>query len=129
MRAGLYKQLAELQALLSEFREDPENNAALKPAIADAVLRAGMQKDCPFRAPADARSNGNGAGDAFELTPDNADGVDAGEFEEYCGRLYGCDSPEFQVLCVDVLQGVNAKHEMYPDSSIAIFWTPVSFLY
>lgn len=79
-RAGLYKQLSELQALLGEFREDPGSNGALKPAIADAVLRAGMQKDCPFRA-ADAE---------VELTPDNVDEVDGAEFEEYCARLYGC---------------------------------------
>lgn len=78
-RAGLYKQLSELQALLAEFREDPASNGALKPAIADAVLRAGMQKDCPFRA-ADAEA---------ELTPDNVDDVDGAEFEEYCTRLYG----------------------------------------
>jgi hypothetical protein len=29
-RAGLYKQLAELKALVAEYREDPEKNAALK---------------------------------------------------------------------------------------------------
>eukprot|EP00892_Ulva_mutabilis_P009150 jgi/Ulvmu1/6607/UM003_0244.1 len=78
-RAGLYKQLSELQALLTEFREAPEANAALKPAIADALLRAGMQKDCPLR-PAEV---------AFEVTPGNVEEVDAQEFEEYCTRLYG----------------------------------------
>lgn len=85
MRAGLYKQLSELQALLSEFREDPEANTALKPAIADAVLRAGMQKDCPFRVP-----DGGAAAAEVELTPENVDEVDGAEFEEYCTRLYGC---------------------------------------
>lgn len=29
-RAGLYKQMAELKALVSEYREDPSANAALK---------------------------------------------------------------------------------------------------
>jgi hypothetical protein len=29
-RAGLYKQLAELKALVAEYREDPAKNAALK---------------------------------------------------------------------------------------------------
>ena len=29
-RAGLYKQLAELKALVAEYREDPDKNAALK---------------------------------------------------------------------------------------------------
>ena len=29
-RAGLYKQLAELKALVAEYREDPAKNASLK---------------------------------------------------------------------------------------------------
>ena len=29
-RAGLYKQMAELKALVSEYRENPSANAALK---------------------------------------------------------------------------------------------------
>ncbi len=29
-RAGLYKQMAELKALVSEYRESPSANAALK---------------------------------------------------------------------------------------------------
>lgn len=99
MRAGLYKQLAELQALLAEFREEPENNAALKPAIADALLRAGMQKDCPFRP---AAADG-GAPSALELTPENVEEVDAGEFVEYCARLYGYGTltrhPDKHSLC------------------------------
>ena len=32
-RAGLYKQLAELKALVAEYREDPAKNAALKVCI------------------------------------------------------------------------------------------------
>ena len=40
-RAGLYKQLAELKALVAEYREAPGSNAALKGPIVELLSSAG----------------------------------------------------------------------------------------
>ena len=40
-RAGLYKQLAELQSMVTEYREDPEGNQVLRRPILAALQSAG----------------------------------------------------------------------------------------
>ncbi|KAK9843478.1 hypothetical protein WJX81_004582 [Elliptochloris bilobata] len=79
-RAGLYKQLAELRTLVTEFRQDPAAGEGLRGPIVAALQQSGLQADCPFR-PAGAD------GAAEQLTPESAADVDTGEFAEYAGRL------------------------------------------
>ena len=40
-RAGLYKQLAELQAMVTEYREDPDGNQVLRRPILAALQSSG----------------------------------------------------------------------------------------
>ncbi|KST69922.1 magnesium chelatase subunit H [Mastigocoleus testarum] len=47
-RAGLYKELVVLRDLISEYREDPEKNYALKEAICKKIVDTGLDADCPF---------------------------------------------------------------------------------
>jgi len=47
-RSGLYKQLASLKELLSDYRSDPQANQALKETIVDTIAAAGLFKDCPY---------------------------------------------------------------------------------
>ncbi len=47
-RAGLYKELMALRELIAEYREDPEKNYALKEAICQKIVDAGIDRDCPF---------------------------------------------------------------------------------
>ncbi len=47
-RAGLYKELMALRELVAEYREDPEKNYALKEAICQKIVDAGIDRDCPF---------------------------------------------------------------------------------
>ncbi len=42
-RAGLYKQLAELQAMVTEYREDPDSNQVLRRPILAALQSSGKQ--------------------------------------------------------------------------------------
>ncbi|KAK9915657.1 hypothetical protein WJX75_002261 [Coccomyxa subellipsoidea] len=81
-RAGLYKQLAELKALVAEYREDPAKNAALKAPIVDNLMASGLQEDCPFRA-----SSGGGDSKAEYLTAESVEEVDTESFAEYAGRI------------------------------------------
>lgn len=46
--AGLYKQLAELQGLVAEFRDDPTGGIALASPILSLVQQAGLDRDCPM---------------------------------------------------------------------------------
>ncbi|UFP94799.1 cobaltochelatase subunit CobN [Gloeobacter morelensis] len=46
-RAGLYKELAQIQELLGEYREEPAANRALEPLILQKVRCAGLDVDCP----------------------------------------------------------------------------------
>ncbi|CAM9168634.1 unnamed protein product [Chrysoparadoxa australica] len=48
-RAGLYKELANLKGVLSEYREDPETNASLRPIIVEQLENVGMYDDKPFK--------------------------------------------------------------------------------
>eukprot|EP00850_Spirogloea_muscicola_P001632 SM000006S19397 [mRNA] locus=s6:517747:530754:+ [translate_table: standard] len=79
-RAGLYKELASLRELISESREDPTKNEALKPVIISTLLSSGLQSDCPFR---EASSAG---GQSYMLTNPEEE-VDTTEFDAYLGRL------------------------------------------
>lgn len=79
-RAGLYKQLAELKAVLAEFRESPETSDALKPSIADLSTAAGLQADCPYWEGEEKEIK--------EITEENVDEVNAEDFESWVSRLY-----------------------------------------
>ncbi len=46
-RAGLYRELVLLRDLISEYREDPERNEALREAITKKVFDTGLDADCP----------------------------------------------------------------------------------
>lgn len=78
-RAGLYKELVVLRDLISEYREDPEKNYALKEAICKKIVDSGLDTDCPFE---DAK----GLGIAF--SPENAQMFSADSFNRYLVKLY-----------------------------------------
>jgi magnesium chelatase subunit H len=78
-RAGLYKELVALRDLISEYREDPEKNYALKEAICKKILDAGLEADCPFL---DARRLG------IEFTPENVRLFSQHAFNDYLTELY-----------------------------------------
>ncbi len=78
--AGLYKQLATLKELLTEYREDPAPSSPLKGPILDALSTSGLYEDCPFE---------EGAKDGKPLTAEDADSVDDEVSEAdrgLCGR-------------------------------------------
>ena len=87
-RAGLYKQLAEVKNLVSEFREDPQRNGALRGPIIENLRASGLDKDCPFRPPHALHANGHvSSSEDGSLTAESAAEVPLAEFEEYAGRL------------------------------------------
>ncbi|MGK7943727.1 MAG: magnesium chelatase subunit H [Microcystaceae cyanobacterium] len=47
-RAGLYKELMTLRDLITEFREDPDKNYALRDVICQKIIDTGLEKDCKF---------------------------------------------------------------------------------
>ena len=47
-RAGLYKELVALRELIGEYREDSQKNSALREAICQKIVDAGLAADCPF---------------------------------------------------------------------------------
>ncbi|EIE25813.1 hydrogenobyrinic acid a,c-diamide cobaltochelatase, partial [Coccomyxa subellipsoidea C-169] len=81
-RAGLYKQLAELKALVAEYREDPAKNSALKVPIVENLMSSGLQEDCPFIA-----ASSTADGKAEYLNAESVDGIDTEAFAEYAGRI------------------------------------------
>lgn len=85
-RAGLYKQLAELKALVAEYRESPESAFAYRVPIVEQLGSAGLQKDCPFIS--DGNSKGHDSGTALELTAENVDSIETSEFDAYVSKLY-----------------------------------------
>lgn len=103
-RAGLYKQMAELKALLAEYREQPEASEALKGPILELLASAGLQEDCPFdggpetaaaAASSSGRSRGGGgSSDAAAaegkrvLLAEDAEGITTEAFTEYASRVY-----------------------------------------
>jgi magnesium chelatase subunit H len=78
-RAGLYKELVALRDLITEYREDPEKNYALKEAICKKILDAGLEADCPFP---EARKLG------IEFTPENIRLFSQHAFNDYLVTLY-----------------------------------------
>ena len=78
-RAGLYKELMTLRDLISEYREDPEKNYALKEAICKKIVDTGLDADCPFE---DAKKLG------LAFTPENARMFSAHAFNDYLVKLY-----------------------------------------
>ncbi|MFH7026707.1 MAG: magnesium chelatase subunit H [Heteroscytonema crispum UTEX LB 1556] len=78
-RAGLYKELVALRDLISEYREDPEKNYALKEAICKKIVDTGLDADCPFD---DAKKLG------ISFTPENVRMFSAHAFNDYLVKLY-----------------------------------------
>ncbi|HEY9695049.1 MAG TPA: magnesium chelatase subunit H [Oculatellaceae cyanobacterium] len=78
-RAGLYKELVALRDLITEYREDPQKNYALKEAICKKIVDIGLDADCPFE---DAKRLG------IEFTPENARMFSADVFNRYLVKLY-----------------------------------------
>ena len=74
-RAGLYRHLAEVQALLAEWREAPAGNDTLRTPIVEAIAAAGLAADCPF-------------GDSDKpLDAETAASLSPQEFGEYASRV------------------------------------------
>ncbi|MBF2008152.1 MAG: magnesium chelatase subunit H [Chlorogloeopsis fritschii C42_A2020_084] len=78
-RAGLYKELVALRDLISEYREDPKKNYALKEAICKKIVDTGLDADCPFE---DAKRLG------IPFTPENIRMFSAHAFNDYLVNLY-----------------------------------------
>lgn len=78
-RAGLYKELIALRDLISEYREDPEKNYALKEGICKKIVDTGLDTDCPFP---DAKKLG------IPFTPENIRLFSAHAFNDYLAKLY-----------------------------------------
>ncbi len=78
-RAGLYKELVALRDLISEYREDPKKNYALKEAICKKIVDSGVNVDCPFE---DAQRLG------IAFTPENARMFSADAFNRYLVKMY-----------------------------------------
>lgn len=77
-RAGLYKQLAELKNVVTEYRENPQQSAALRGPIIELLAAAGLEQDCPFRNP---------DGTPCPLSPAAAEKVADEAFAAYAGEL------------------------------------------
>ncbi|WP_445633222.1 magnesium chelatase subunit H [Nostoc sp. DSM 114161] len=78
-RAGLYKELVALRDLISEYREDPQKNYALKEAICKKIVDTGLDADCPFE---DAKKLG------ISFTPENIRMFSNHAFDNYLVELY-----------------------------------------
>ncbi|MBD1940731.1 magnesium chelatase subunit H [Microcoleus sp. FACHB-68] len=78
-RAGLYKELITLRDLISEYREDPQKNSALKEAICQKIVDAGVEADCPFE---DAKKFG------IAFTPENARMFSKDALSQYFVKVY-----------------------------------------
>ncbi len=78
-RAGLYKELMSLRDLISEYREDPQRNYAVKEVICKKIVDTGLDADCPFT---DAKRLGIG------FSPENVKMFSAHAFDEYLLDLY-----------------------------------------
>ncbi|BAY20587.1 protoporphyrin IX magnesium chelatase [Calothrix sp. NIES-2100] len=79
-RAGLYKELLGLRDLISEYREDPKKNYALKEAICTKIVDTGLDADCPLE---DAKKLG------IPFSYENVRMFSAHIFDDYLVKLYG----------------------------------------
>ncbi len=78
-RADLYKELAALKDLITEYREDPVKNEVLREPICKKIVDAGIAADCPFP---EARHLG------IEFTVENARLFSKDAFAHYLVDLY-----------------------------------------
>ncbi|MBD2166232.1 magnesium chelatase subunit H [Calothrix membranacea FACHB-236] len=78
-RAGLYKELLALRDLISEYREDPQKNYALKEAICTKIVDTGLDADCPLE---DAKKLG------IAFSYENMRMFSAHVFDDYLVKLY-----------------------------------------
>ncbi|MGD1912022.1 MAG: magnesium chelatase subunit H [Rivularia sp. (in: cyanobacteria)] len=78
-RAGLFKELMALRDLISEYREDPQKNYALKEGICKKIIDSGLDTDCPFE---EAKKLG------IEFTPENMRMFSDRTFNNYLVDLY-----------------------------------------
>lgn len=78
-RAGLYKELVSLRDLISEYREDPQKNYALKQVICKQIVDTGLDADCPFT---DAQRLG------IAFSPENVRMFSPHAFDNYLLKLY-----------------------------------------
>ncbi|QIR39983.1 magnesium chelatase subunit H [Tolypothrix sp. PCC 7910] len=78
-RAGLYKELLSLRDLISEYREDPNKNYALKEAICQKIVDTGLDADCPLE---DAKKLG------IAFSYENLRMFSAHVFDDYLVKLY-----------------------------------------
>ncbi|KAK9860393.1 hypothetical protein WJX84_011696 [Apatococcus fuscideae] len=106
-RAGLYKQLAELKNVVSDYRENPKHNAALKGPIIELLAAAGLEQDCPFR---------NADGAPHQLSPEAAEGVADETFAAYASEL----NTYLQVMLPITLQHLL---QVYPPGPPAVDWS------
>ncbi|KAM3573605.1 hypothetical protein VYU27_004396 [Nannochloropsis oceanica] len=98
-RAGLYKDLAELRELLSEYRENSQGNAGLRPVIAGVLERTGLWGDCPWPSSFPSSSSSSLPSSSEKqagrqqveregsLTVEEAEVVDPDLFDAYTGIL------------------------------------------
>lgn len=78
-RAGLYKELVNLRDLIAEYREDPEKNYLLKPAICQKIVDTGLDADCEFT---EAKKLG------ITFTPENVKLFSNHAFNDYLLKVY-----------------------------------------
>ncbi|OUL33462.1 magnesium chelatase subunit H [Nostoc sp. 106C] len=78
-RAGLYKELLALRDLISEYREDPKKNYALKEGICRKIVDTGLDADCPLE---DAKKLG------IPFSYENVRMFSAHVFDDYLVKLY-----------------------------------------
>jgi magnesium chelatase subunit H len=78
-RADLYKELAALKDLITEYREDPTKNDVLRESICKKIVDVGINADCPFE---EAKHLG------IEFTPENARLFSNHAFQAYLVTLY-----------------------------------------
>lgn len=78
-RAGLYKELIALRDLISEYREDPEKNYALRDAICQKIVDTGLDADCKFE---------DGIKLGIEFNVENAKLFSKGSINKYFFKIY-----------------------------------------
>ena len=87
-RAGLYKALAEVKALVAEYREGGEGAAVLRVPIVEQLAVSGLQNDCPYVVGGKGEGGEGEEPAPFELTADNVDGIETKDFDAYVSKLY-----------------------------------------
>jgi magnesium chelatase subunit H len=78
-RAGLYKELISLRDLISEYREEPEKNYALRDAICQKIVDTGLDTDCKFE---------EGIKSGIDFNVENAKLFSKGSINKYFFKIY-----------------------------------------